>query len=367
MKKRSRIGVHLAWLLVAVVAAGAGWWAASNITQPVLSQETNRAQVTVTVEQGEIGQQVNAQGTVSFDTARSLFSGTDGVVTGASLDPGAELSSGDVLLTVDLRPIVLAQGAVPAFRDLSQKMSGPDVAQLRKFLKLPEGQVFDYTTRTAVIAWQKTHGLKADGILHLGDILFVPDLPTRAFLADEIEVGATISLGQRLLNVAQSSPKIAVDGDSLGQITAGMTVTVTTPAGNTIAGELEGPYRGDDGLERFVVRNRSAGDLCDQECAQEFPIRANSRVTAQVDVMPTVTGLVVPHSALAAMADGSVALRLESGELQPIDIIQQGQGTSIITGVDQGTVIQLFADQGDSAPGKTVPTDKTGDLTEETQ
>ena len=56
------------------------------------------------------------------------------MLTSIDIADGASADLGARLYTVDLRPVVAAVGAVPAFRDLAQGSRGADVAQLEQLL-----------------------------------------------------------------------------------------------------------------------------------------------------------------------------------------------------------------------------------------
>lgn len=56
------------------------------------------------------------------------------VVTKVKVRAGQELRAGQVLVEISGRPVVLLQGAVPAYRDLMPGMTGEDVSQLQRAL-----------------------------------------------------------------------------------------------------------------------------------------------------------------------------------------------------------------------------------------
>ena len=59
-----------------------------------------------------------------------------GIITAIGAEPGDELSSGQVLLEVQGRPVIVLSGNFPTWRDFSRGMDrGPDVAQLQKALQ----------------------------------------------------------------------------------------------------------------------------------------------------------------------------------------------------------------------------------------
>lgn len=88
-----------------------------------------------------------------------------------------EVAAGDVLFTVDLRPVVIGRGVVPAFRNLQAGDSGVDVEQLEAmlvelgFLSVQADDLFDAATTTAVRSWQASLGVTTDGSRSAGSDL----------------------------------------------------------------------------------------------------------------------------------------------------------------------------------------------------
>lgn len=96
--------------------------AASIVTAPIVRQTLQESQ----------------RGTGHIATERSVaigvLQGAPSVITRDSQPPGAQLVSGDVLTTIDERPLFIFSGAVPAYRDLGPGARGEDVAQIQQTL-----------------------------------------------------------------------------------------------------------------------------------------------------------------------------------------------------------------------------------------
>lgn len=337
--------MHAAWTLVTALAIGAAWWASAAVLRPTVTETAEPPPAVYTVSTGTVGVEVAATGGVEFTPARTAVAGRSGVVTDITITSSGVIASGDRILTIDLAPVIVAPGVTPAFRDLTLKTRGPDVAQLRQFLGLSAGDTYDWATYDAVRAWQRSLGVAVDGIVHRGDVLFLPTLPARGFIDGDVAIGGTVETGQDLLTVVGDAG-LLVMADAGGRFVAGMTATLTLPDETTVSGQLTGPTREPDGLEYFRVVNADDANPCDTACAAQFPADTSSQVAARIELVPVAEGLVVPDAALIVRADGSFAVRTENGEVQAVTLVARGQGTSIVEGIDEGTVIELFADPG---------------------
>lgn len=339
---RARWRVHLAWGVAAVVAVTATWWAASAVLHPAIATAPELPSAEYTVTSGQVGVETSATGRVVFSTVREAIAGRSGVVTAISLPPGGEVNAGDVVLTIDLTPVVVAEGPTPAFRGMTVGDRGPDVSQLRAFLGVADGDVYDQATYDAVREWERSLGVAVDGVIERGDLLFVPTLPARAFVDEGLAVGTPIDAGQPVITVV-GAPKLQVLADPGGRFTAGMTATVAL-SDATLTGVLTGPTLSEDGLHYFDLVDEEGRSPCDAACAAQFPVTGPSPINASVAIVPVAEGLVVPDTALVVLPAGGTAVRTADGDLINVTVGARGQGTSIIEGVDEGTVIELFAE-----------------------
>jgi hypothetical protein len=88
------------------------------------------------------------------------------------------------LYKVDGAPVVLFNGTLPAYRDLSEAdTDGPDIEQLKRNLRtlgfdpqhqMTIDQTFDAATAAAVERWQESVGEPQTGSITLGQIVFLP-------------------------------------------------------------------------------------------------------------------------------------------------------------------------------------------------
>ncbi|WP_416963241.1 peptidoglycan-binding protein [Streptomyces sp. Agncl-13] len=179
---RRRLGV----VVSAVVLVGAGgWFAGTQVQSPADAAASHQAPkagpVTVSVVRQSLTASVVATGSVEFASPRPLSlagpvgsgasAGADGEgaeqrVTKAPV-AGTKIKEGDVLMTVNGRPVFALGGSVPMYRALGPGTSGDDVTQLQKALKRlgfdpgGTGGTYGQGTATAVADWYKSKGYDA--------------------------------------------------------------------------------------------------------------------------------------------------------------------------------------------------------------
>ena len=242
-------------VLVVAAAVGGGAWAAAHppataSTAVVPTATTSTAVVptaTATVERTTLSSTTQLSGTLGHGAPRALFSPASGTVTA---DPaiGSTVASGSVLLGVDGRPVVLMDGAVPAWRDFAVGMPpGADVAQLEHDLvalgfatglDLTVDQAYTGTTAIAVERWQHALGFAETGTVLRSDLVFEPG-PVR-ILGIPAPLGSRISDGQQALTIGSTEVMVTADVPVAQTflVHPGDRVTVTLPAGQTVTGAV---------------------------------------------------------------------------------------------------------------------------------
>ncbi|AEI13385.1 MULTISPECIES: peptidoglycan-binding protein [Cellulomonas] len=354
-----RARAAVAWTAVAVVAGGLGFWAGRATFVPPSPQAESSAPALVSVEQGVIGSTIEAPVTVSWPRLPALTSPQGGMVTSIDLTPGEPVDQGDVLLTLDLHPVVVAQGSVPSFRELAPGDEGADVDQLQRMLAdlgyletEPDG-VYGSSTQTAVRAWQKASGQPSTGTVAAGSVVFVPKLPTRMTPAAEVTVGRTVAGGADLLVPVQSVPEVTIrlDADRRTQTpTTGQAVRVDLD-GTQVEGVVgESAVSAESGATTWQVLTADGDPLCAKQCP-DLPFTDDQLTsTATIVTAPEVTGPVVPLAALATAADGSSFLVGRDGDRVPVTIEAQDGTRAVVTGIAAGTRVLLFAGSPEAQP-----------------
>ena len=338
-----------ALLAAAGVLVAAGWWAGRTALVPPSDPLPAPEPVLYEIVEGTVGRSLRFVAVAEWRSVDLARAGTAGTITSVEVDSGAEIDAGDVLFTVDLRPVVVGAGATPMFRDLALRAEGPDVAQLQELLGVLgffEGEatgVFDRRTRAAVRAWQEAIGVPVDGVVRRGDVVFVPELPVRVVLAEGIVVGAPVSPGEVVVRRVVGDPEFVIPlvPDQRGLVPVDASVEVAYDGGvweGRIVRSVENP-EADELL--LVLGADEGGPLCGRRCAEVVPLLGRSRYAAEVTIVPETTGPVVPIAAITTDPSGATSVTLADGTEAPVGIVAAAGGLAVVDGVSVGTVVVL--------------------------
>ncbi len=150
----------------------------------------------------------------------------------------ANLAQGDT-------PVVLFYGQIPAYRDLKQGESGPDVRELNAALAadgyLPPVQVgstFGPATTAAVRRLQAHLGGPETGVLTLGAVVFLPTAVRVTTVTPTL--GAAAGSGQAVLGASSDTPQVVaqIDPSLQSDVKTGQAVTITLPDQSTVRGKV---------------------------------------------------------------------------------------------------------------------------------
>ena len=338
-------------VVVGVVLVGAGWWAGRAAFVTPDDPLVEAAPIEYTVAEGSVGRSLSFATVTEWPLADLGRNAATGTVTSIDVETasGATVSSGTVLYSVDLRPVVIAEGAVPSFRDLSYRVEGPDVAQLQGLLAsegLFEGEVdgvFGRSTRSAVKEWQESMGVKDDGVVRRGDVMFVAGLPTRVVVDAVVEVGAELSGSEvtvrRVTGYPQFTIPLALEQRDLVPLSADVEVTHQSGTWHgVISGAAENRSRGE--LVLFLTAD-DGGSLCGLECSQMVPLDCVCDFPAKIVVIPETSGPTVPVAAIETSPDGSTYVKTPGGGEVPVVIVAASNGLAVVDGINPGDVILL--------------------------
>ncbi|WP_172582892.1 peptidoglycan-binding domain-containing protein [Subtercola boreus] len=306
----------------------------------------------VEVVDGEVGSSISLSAVAAWAPAPVGSNIATGTVTTVDIEAGQEVTAGSILYTVNLRPVVIAQGSVPSFESLSQGSSGADVSQLQTLLTTlgfysskADGS-FSGATQRAVIAWQKSLGVKADGVVQAGDIIYVPSLPTRISLdATKVKRGAVLGGGEDVVLGLPPTPTftVPVTSTQAGLISIGGRVEITGPEGQTWQGFIaeQLPSTTDDSVT-LTLTGAEGKPICGDDC-KSVPVSDQALLRAQVITVENVKGLTVPSAALFSKADGTLAVTDEDGVEHSVTVTTSARGISVIQGAAQGTHVRVPA------------------------
>lgn len=333
--------------VAAATAAMVGWQYLSHeagMDPAAAAAETADAEPTpetVELARGDLATEYDFTGHVGFGESWRLPLSAEGVVT-ASQPEGTVVDFGDVLVEIAGKPVSLAEGAVPMYRELAlagSHMKGEDVAQLQRFLlaagfdddgRLEVDGDFGPSTRRAVEDWQEAVGLDDTGQIYPSQVVFSP---TRLRISSTARVGATFEA----LEVTESTPTVTVDLDNSerAQLPLDGEVTVELADGTTLDGTVANHERivADDGSTSWQAVIDVDGDIAGEETS----------VLVYSTVVDAFNVLIVPASALLAVAEGGFA----------VEVVEDGQ-TRVVP-VEVGKVVDAQAEiTGDVEPGDMV-------------
>lgn len=352
----SRI-VSAAVVVVVVAAAGlAGWWAASVALTPPEDPLQGQTPTEISYEVGieTIQRELRFETLAEWTTLDGPANRAAGTVTDVAVGPGDTVAAGDRLYAVDLRPVVVAEGATPMFRDLRQKVEGPDVAQLQAllvglgFLEGEADGVFGASTRRAVQAWQESLGLDDTGVVGIGDVVFLEGLPRPVVPGEGIVTGRQVAGGEEGLRLLPDAPRfwIPLSPEQRTLVPSEAPLVVEYPGGtwDAVTAEVVDATRG-VGIE-YVLIAPDGGPVCGDECTAAVPVTSTAEFEVRVVVIPETTGPGIPVAAIRSGADGDLFVRLGSGEERPVSVAESTGGTAIVDGIDAGDVVLLPATEG---------------------
>ncbi len=342
-----------------VVGVGVGW-ALRTVFAPAADPQTADTHTFVKVAEGEVGSVVTVNAAAQWTAVPQGVNQAVGVVTEVFAKNGEEVTSGQKVYGVDLRPVSVAQGKIPAFRDLDYRTSGADVKQLQDMLaqlELYSGQVdgvWRPSVTAAVRSWQKSLGVKQTGAVSKGDLIFLPDLPARISLDQEkLRPGTTLAGGEEAILVLPSSPRFWLplsEGQATG-ITSGTTVNLTSPQGDTWMGVVGVSEAAESGGINISIESDAATGVCGDQCGQ-IKLGAQTLMPAFIELIAPVSGLVVPTTALVSTAQGTINVVDESGTLIPVEVTSSAKGQSVIEGVEVGTKVRVPARLASTSAGR---------------
>jgi hypothetical protein len=324
----------------AVVAVGAVAAAASGAFggpgRPASNDSIPRTSTAMAARQSLTSQtQVNA--TLGHSGSYSVVNQAAGTIT-ALPAAGKVVRDGHPLYQVDGLPVVLLYGDVPAWRDLSDGVSGPDVAELNADLvKLgcansaqldPRSDVFSLATAYALEQLQTRLGIAVTGTLKLGQAVFAPGAIQVTGLGQGIMLGGSARPGSAVLTATSTTPvvTIALDAGEQTEVKDGEKVSISLPSGQDTPGLVSqvstvataAPSTGSSGgPSSSASPDGSSGPTITVLVIPSDPKALGTLNQAPVEVTITTgsvpDALVVPVDALLAQANGGYAVEVAAG------------------------------------------------------
>lgn len=268
----------------------------------------------------------------SSGTGQGAGTGEQGGSTFTALpDPGQVVRQGRGLYSLDGSAVVLLYGAVPAYRTLSEGISGADVRQLNTDLVAlkdatssqldPQSSYFSAATASALENLQARLGVAQTGSLALGQAVF---LPTAARVTSvSATLGGPAQPGEQALQASSTTRQVTaqLDASQQADVTAGDRVTITLPDNQTTPGVVTsiGVVATIPSADSGAGSGSSSGSpgstpTIDVDVKPTDPPATGTLDQAPVQVTITTgtvnNALVVPVDALIARAGGGYAVEV---------------------------------------------------------
>lgn len=344
-------------LVVGVAVACLAYWAGQATLRPPAAPGVGATVPTYVVKEGHVGRVATFTAKASWAKRSVGVVGADGLVTRVLIAPGATVSTGRQVFAIDERPVVVAIGSVPAYRDIGRGDSGADVAQLQSMLAslgyfhgVTDGE-YGPATFEAVQAWHEDLGIdsgsrEADGDrggrVRRGDVIFVPRLPARVVLGPDVRVGGQIASGATALLALSDAPRFTIELASDQAELVQMDGRVVVTAGRKKwAGVIVSSSQTPEGALVLRLGTRGAASLCRAACGA-VPVVRDSIYQADIVVVPRTRGPIVPAAAIRVDTSQEPYVETVDGDRIDIEIMAADAGWSVVRGVTSGDRLALF-------------------------
>jgi membrane fusion protein, multidrug efflux system len=317
------------FLILALVGVSAAWYATSGgeeETDDTVVAAPSLAEVVLT----DLAETSEYEGTIGRLEGDPVILRLQGTIT-ALPEAGTTLEQGDVAAWVDNQPVVLLQGETPVWREMREDSEGPDVLQLETALSalgynenatMTVDETYSSATESVVEAWQEAVGAEDDGVVGLGEVIFLEG-PVRidSLL---VEVGDQVSAGTAILSTSSENIEVGFDLPTFeqGNVEVRDPVVITLPDLSTADGVVTAiatvaTVPGDGGETTFAVT-----------VALDDPSLADG-----IDGAPVTVGVItdkveqvmaVPVEALLALAEGGYAVEVSEGNSTRLVAVDPG-------------------------------------------
>lgn len=198
---------------------------------------------------------------------------------------------------------------------------------------------FEWETEAAVEEWQRSLGVEDDGVIQPGDLLFVPELPTRVVLDNEVvSRGAVLAGGEAVVSTLSTEPIFRIEATSsqANMMPAGTRVELRSGDTEWVS-YVSGQERSLENPDQIQVSLQGGENatICGDTCSA-IPMTGESLLTARVVTQETTAGIIAPAAALLSSPDGDVSVVDEDGRLYRVQVVASARGMSVVEGAPAG-------------------------------
>jgi hypothetical protein len=344
--RRRRAALAVGAAVVLAVAGGGAAWAAGAFradSQPPSGVADNAYPTALaTVTLGSLSAQQRVSAALGYAGSYSVLNQATGLYTQLPA-AGQVVRRGQVLYQVNGDPVVLLYGSVPAYRALSEGMTGADVRQLNANLVAlgyatsseldPASDYFSAETAYALELYQDHLGIPETGSLAPGQVVFLSSAARVTTISAQL--GAQAEPGSPVLQATATKRQvtIALDASEQSYVRDGDKVSITLPDNQTTPGVVS--YVGTVATTPPSSGGTSSTPVITVDVTPSDPAATGHLDQAPVQVSittATVSGvMIVPVDALVSLAGGGYA----------VEVVEPG-GTHELVAVTLG----LFDDAG---------------------
>lgn len=322
--RRRRVALAVGTAVLAVAGGGAAWAAGAfrADSQPPSGVADNAYPTALaTVTLGSLSAQQQVSATLGYAGSYSVLNQATGVYTQLPA-AGQVVRRGQVLYQVNGDPVVLLYGSVPAYRSLSEGMTGADVRQLNANLVAlgyatsseldPASDYFSAETAYALELYQDHLGIPETGSLAPGQAVFLSSAARVTTISAQL--GAQAEPGSPVLQATATKRQvtIALDASEQSYVRDGDKVSITLPDNQTTPGVVS--YVGTVATTPPSSGGTSSTPVITVDVTPSDPAATGHLDQAPVQVSittATVSGvLIVPVDALVSLAGGGYAVEV---------------------------------------------------------
>ncbi|MCD4557971.1 peptidoglycan-binding domain-containing protein [Schaalia sp. lx-100] len=344
--KKKRFATLILLLFLALSALGV-WTVKTLFFAPqLLPHPTTYDEATA--HNGTLERKITLVSQITWTDSTHLIANRGGVITQILAVNNVPLEDGQKIASIDMEPIVIVEGTIPAYRDLTSGTEGEDVKQLQAFLKRHEYPIYDKegiygpSTQTAVTRWQKENGITPTGDVSLGSMIFVSKLPVSLSWADNIAIGSHISTGDTIGTLSGSHPRfhMLLPEGQAELVKEGMEASITyqDKTWPAIIGTITTNAEGQ--TIAFLEPPADTETICGEECAL-IPATGTEGMSTTITVVPQTEGIIVPNTAIYVASDATVYVTDSSGQKITVEVVVSIGGQSIVTGINDGTRLSI--------------------------